>query len=143
MSTQVIKDTGNVEAFELLELSNEVQVEHCQGYTTFTTRLSLNAFLGIPIRIVLLRDFDVLTTAAFSFRERINPRKEVVHFDRTDRNKTKQGSRNCENVQRATLSPTTTYLKLLIVPPTSTYTMHKRWVNGRLMQYKHVSARRI
>ena len=43
-SKQIVKDQGNIEAFEILELSNKVQCQHCLGYATRTRLLQLWTF---------------------------------------------------------------------------------------------------
>ena len=72
---QIIKDQGNVEAFELFELSNEVQCKHGHGYTTSShvhcccgrTFVYANPNLVIEEQIKrnVKQKFDLLTAAAF------------------------------------------------------------------------------
>ena len=74
-SRQIIKDQGDVEAFELLELSDKVQCTHCQRCVTSShvccscertlVYLNPNPAIEEEIKRNMMQKFDLLTTDAF------------------------------------------------------------------------------
>ena len=72
---QIMKEQGNVEAFEILELSNEVQCQHCHTYMSSghvhrSCGLSLVHTIPKPVIVAQIQSnirqkFELLTTPAF------------------------------------------------------------------------------
>ena len=70
-SKQIMKEKGNLEAFEILELSNEAECEHCPTYVSSghvycdCGRAAQSPVIVEQLQRKIRQKFELLTTSAF------------------------------------------------------------------------------